>query len=172
MVALLRLVENERQVSASHQTFVSGLDRSRERALDLARRTHYWVYDPVARTFSPSKFVGYVGMSFDRYETASEGVNEGVKFDGGVTQRAIAQVLGEYEHDVELASELKSWVESRLGRGALDGIASDKWKFVRLPTAGVGGLAQLAGGWEGSEELIESLESARRDGGRAAPDLE
>lgn len=43
----------------------------------------------------------------------------------------------------------------------------------RLRKAGPeGGLASIAGGWEGSEELARSLEESPRRGHREVPDLE
>ncbi|HEX4417828.1 MAG TPA: hypothetical protein VH165_08010 [Kofleriaceae bacterium] len=141
-------------------------------AVDLIRRTQYWVYDPIAKTFSPSKFSGYVAMDFPHYVVARGGASSGAKFDGGVTQRAITQVLGDYRSDHELAQELEAWASSIFYQDVLEGIAPDKWRFVRLPATGAGGLAALAGGWEGSEELVESVLELRRGPGRTVPELD
>jgi hypothetical protein len=46
--------------------------------------------------------------------------------------------------------------------------SSGKWRFVRLAPTGMLGLAGIAGGWEGSEELVDSRSDARRRPGRAA----
>jgi hypothetical protein len=172
LVTALLLVEDERQISSSHRQFLLGSATHRALALSMIRRTRYWVYDPADRTFSPSKFSGYVAMNFSIYGSARTRHPGGVKFDGGVTRNAIARVLGPYEPDDELASELEAWVKSQFGAGALDGIERRKWSFVRLPPTGAHGLAALAGGWEGSEELVESLSEVRRTPGRAAPELE
>lgn len=134
----------------------------------------YWVYDPTTRTFSPSKFSGYAAMDFQRYSAAREGNATGVKFDTGVTQRAITQVLGgeSPRQDHELAKALEEWAESIFEDFVLADIDQDKWRFVQLPLAGAGGLASLAGGWEGSDELVEIVQGLRRTPGRAAPDME
>jgi hypothetical protein len=110
-------------------------------------------------------------MDFQRYDAARGGNSTGVKFDGGVTQRAITQVLGDYERDDELAHDLASWVESIFGDNVLKDIDPSKWRFVQLPAAGAGGLAALAGGWEGSDELVEILRRVERTPGRTPPDV-
>lgn len=46
-------------------------------------------------------------------------------------------------------------------------------RLARLRAAGPeGGLASLAGGWDGSEELVGLLEDRRRVGRRGAPTIE
>lgn len=167
----LEVVEEPRQVAASHANFARGLTRAKRRAISLLRRTWYWIYDPATRTFSPSKFSGYVAMDFSRYEAAARGHREGAKFDGFITQQAIARVLGDYLPDAELTQELLAWAQSMFGTDVLEGIDVSKWRFVRLPSSG-GGLAALAGGWEGSDELVDDLANARRSPGRSVPDLD
>jgi hypothetical protein len=168
----LVLVEDPRDVAASHRTFVRELSRSKNLAIDLIRRTRYWVHEPVTNTFSPSKFSGYVAMDFQRYDAAREGDSIGVKFDGGVTQRAITQVLGDYQPDAELTRKLQDWAQETFGAQVLEGIDPAKWRFVRLPSVGPGGLAALAGGWEGSDELVDGILELRRSPGRAVPELD
>lgn len=172
MKRALATVEDVRGISASHERFIRELPRARTPARDMVRRTRYWVYDPATRTFSPSKFSGYVAMDFQRYRAAYAGHLHGVKFDGGVTQQAITEILGDYEVDPELARELEAWAQSVLGPDIFDKIDHDKWRFVRLPVAGVGGLAALAGGWEGSDELVDDVLGARRTAGRRPPELD
>jgi hypothetical protein len=169
----LRLVEDRRQIAASHASFCRELGSAKEDALDMVRRTHYWVYDPVTRSFSTSKFSGYVGMDFRRYGTAGDReLTRGARFQGTLARLAISRTLGEqYVPDTALARELGAWIEKQFGAGALVGIDRGKWRFVRLPVSGAGGLATLAGGWEGSDELVEVLESVRRTPGRPGPDL-
>ncbi len=168
----LALVDNPREVAASHRTFVHDLPGSKQLAKDLIRRTQYWVYDPMAKTFSPSKFSGYAAMNFQRYVAARAGSSSGTKFDSGVAQRAITQTLGDYQPDRQLAEELETWTVSVFGEHVLDDIDPAKWRFVRLPASGTGGLAALAGGWEGSDELVETVMDLRRSAGRAAPEME
>jgi hypothetical protein len=170
--AHLDVVVDPRQIEASHRSFIKGLARARARATKLVRRTWYWVYDPATETFSPSKFTGYVAMDFVRYEAAANANYEGAKFDGWISQNAIASVLGEYAADASLAIKLKAWAQSVLGPHALEGIDPSKWRFVSLPVHGVGGLAALAGGWEGSEELVEAMRDARSPLVRTPPAMD
>jgi len=166
----LALVDNPREIATSHLNFIRDLAKERKAAKDLVRRTHYWVYDVTTKTFSPSKFSGYISMDFQRYNAARKN-STGAKFDGGVTQRAITKVLGDYQPDDELARELERWAQSILGEEVLEGIDSEKWCFVRLPTIGMSGLAALAGGWEGSDDLVETVLALRRTPGRVAPEM-
>ena len=172
MISKLALVDDPVQISASHENFRRGLTRDADRALDMVRRTHYWVYDPSTRTFSPSKFSGYVAMDFPRYRAAYAGQLRGARFQGTLSRQAITHALGEdYQADADLTLELEAWIALMLGPDALMGIDRGKWRFVRLPTVGVGGLAALAGGWEGSDELVDALSEARRSPGGTPPDL-
>jgi hypothetical protein len=51
--------------------------------------------------------------------------------------------------------------------------AEDAERLERLRAAGPeGGLASLAGGWEGSEDLAATISEVRRRGRRAPPALE
>lgn len=51
--------------------------------------------------------------------------------------------------------------------------AEDLKTLERLRAAGPqGGLASIAGGWEGSEEIVAAIEAAPRRGRRAIPDLD
>jgi hypothetical protein len=168
----LVLVEDPRDVATSHRAFVRDLSRSKNLAVDLVRRTRYWVYEPTTNTFSPSKFSGYVAMDFQRYDAARGGDSIGAKFDGGITQRAITQVLGDYQPDAELTRRLEAWAREVFGEHVLEGIETAKWRFVRLPAVGPGGLAALAGGWEGSDELVNGILELRRSPGRLVPEME
>ena len=174
-IVQLALVQDRREVAASHRAFVRDMVADQALAIDLIRRTQYWVYEPVSKTFSPSKFSGYVGMDFPRYDAARRGRTAGVKFDGGITQQAITAVLGDYQPDPELGTQLERWAESTFGRDVLDGIDANKWRFTRLPVSGSGGLAAIAGGWEGSEELVEAVADVReprRASSRPAPEID
>jgi hypothetical protein len=124
-------------------------------------------------------------MDFPHYIAAREGRSSGSKFDSGVTQRAISQILGEYQRDDNLANALEDWAYTLFRvenvkdvndvndvKDVLADIDRDKWRFVQLPATGVGGLAALAGGWEGSDDLVETVLALRRSAGRDAPDME
>lgn len=115
-------------------------------------------------------------MDFPHYIAAREGRSSGSKFDGGITQRAISQILGEYQRDDNLANALEDWAHTLFEVEDVDDVLADidrdKWRFVQLPASGVGGLAALAGGWEGSDDLVETVLALRRSAGRDAPEME
>jgi hypothetical protein len=91
-------------------------------------------YDPGTESFGPSKFVGFGGMSFDRYIRAVAGDSEGARFDGGVTQAAISKALGaSYREDGTLLARLEAWGMERFGPDAFGGADPGKWRFVSLP---------------------------------------
>src|SRR5262245_50244810 len=146
----LVLVESAREIAASHRAFNNDLLRWKDLARDLVRRMQYWVYDPATNTFSPTKFSGYAAMDFQRYSAAREGNTTGVKFDSVITQRAITHALGGEapRQDDDLAKALQEWAESIFEDYVVADIDHEKWRFVRLPVGGSGGLAALAGGWE------------------------
>jgi hypothetical protein len=171
MLETLRLATASQEVARSHASFVAGMATSEALALDLIRRTRYWVFDPATTTFSPSKFVGYVGMDFQRYDAIREEGNRGDKFDGGLTHQTIAAVVGPYAADATLAAALARWVTSHFGPAALVGIARAKWRFVRLPATSRG-LLGVAGGWDGSDELADAIAAHQRTTGRPPPDLD
>jgi hypothetical protein len=168
----LTLVSDAAQIASSHQRFVNHAAGEAVMALGIIRRTQYWIFDPKDRSFSPSKFSGYAAMDFARYDAAREHGSSGATFDGGLTQRTISAILGDYQVDPELSAELDVWVERRFGAGSLEGINRRKWRFARLSDASSGGLVGLAGGWEGSEELVEAIAALPRNGARSIPDLD
>jgi hypothetical protein len=117
----LRSVESPPDVRLNVETFNSEAARYFERAARLLQETTYWVYDPAAESFGPSKFVGFVEMSFDRYLRAVAGDWEGARFDGGVTQAAISSALGTpYRDDETLRSRLQAWGVDRFGAETLN----------------------------------------------------
>jgi len=126
----------------------------------------------MTKTFSLSKFRGYVAMNFQCYMAARAGSSSGGKFDSGIAQRAITQTLGDHQPDSQIAEELETWTVSVFGEHVLDDIDPAKWRFVRLPASGTGDLAALAGGWEGSDELVDTVMDLRRSAGRTAPEME
>lgn len=51
--------------------------------------------------------------------------------------------------------------------------ADDVEQLERLRAAGPeGGLASVAGGWEGSDELVDRIAESSRDGSRSVPSLD
>lgn len=84
----------------------------------------------------------------------------------------------------EAKSQLSTWVRSaehgqavvitRRGKPVAALVpATDLEQLARLRAAGPqAGLAGLAGGWEGSDQLVESLEQLKRSSSRALPVLD
>ncbi|MFZ5895561.1 MAG: hypothetical protein ACOY0T_31175 [Myxococcota bacterium] len=102
-------------------------------ARDLARTTHYWVFDPSAATFGPSKFVGYTGLDPAAYETALAGDFDGARFDGNVTRKAIESALQhQFQSDDVLSGRLVAWGEALFGEDVFEGLDTSKWRFVTL----------------------------------------
>lgn len=137
----------------------------------LIRRTRYIVFDPRTGEFAPSKWAGFVGMDLARYAAARDNQSQGAAFDGTVAQRAIATAVGPWQSDKALSLRFAAWAEQRWGAAILTGVDRSKWQFVTLPNA-AGGLMAVAGGWEGSDELVEITLSIRRTSGRKGPSLD
>ena len=132
----LKLVKNERDIRESGQRFNLACRDHEHRATSTIRQTSFWIYDPATGTFGPSKFVGFRGMDFPKYERAVNGEWTGDRFDGGVTWKAIARVLDQdFAHDQEHHDGLVAWAEDLFGVGSLDGIDRSKWRFVKLGDA-------------------------------------
>lgn len=121
------------EIRQSLLSFNNQAGSHRERGCSLVRQTTYWVYDARQRAFGPNKFVAYRNMTFDRYENALHGNFYGAPFDGHAARLAIEGILGSYEVDDLLTSQLVRWAESLFFVGVLDGIRGDKWRFVSLP---------------------------------------
>jgi hypothetical protein len=135
MANLLQLVRSAADVRLNVETFNNEAARYYDRASRLLRETTYWVYDPISELFGPSKFVGFIEMSFERYLRAVAGDSEGMRFDGGVTQAAISSALGtSYREEETLRARLETWGVERFGPDAFGGADRQKWQFVSLPS--------------------------------------
>ena len=133
---VLQIVQSSADERLNVETFNNEAARYYDRAARLLRETTYWVYDPTAEWFGPSKFLGFAEMSFDRYIRAGTGDSEGARFDGGLTQAAISSALGtSYREDENLRARLESWGVERFGPDAFGGADRQKWRFVSLPPA-------------------------------------
>jgi hypothetical protein len=128
----LRIVESKEDLRQAIITFNQEATQNPDRTRKILSQTWYWVWDAESNAFGPSKFVGYRGMNFERYEAANHRESIGAVFNGSVTHRAIEAILGPYDTDSQLKDLLKQWAESLAGVGLLDGVDEDKWKFVRL----------------------------------------
>jgi hypothetical protein len=113
-------------------------DENRSRALNLLTSTTFWVYDPDAEQFGPSKFVGLARMEFGAYETERIGVS------GAETRRAIERALDDvFISRPAWRSRLREWGKGLLGEAGFGGADASKWKFTSLRSKSASG-ADLA----------------------------
>lgn len=134
MPTTLLPIHSPTQIRSNIATFNREAIKHRDRAINLLRSTRYWVYDPTINAFGPSKFVGYVDMTFKEYEAAHLGESDGAAFDGGVTHDAIVKVLGtEYAPNRSMRERLLTWGVKLLGADAFGGAEPNKWHFMTLP---------------------------------------
>jgi hypothetical protein len=132
MEPVLRTVPSEREIRDAITTF-NEIAPSWAYAKELTRATTYWVFDPVAGTFGPSKFVGYAGLSARAYRSALNGHASGAAFGGGTTKRAIEKVTGKpFKSNADLSMKLGAWADALLGPDALVGVDQTKWRFAKL----------------------------------------
>ena len=126
----LKYVHHRKDIQDSLDTFNRDSRQNLDLARDLLHRTDYWVYDPIAKTFGPSKFVAFQNMNFSDYSAARK--SHGYKFDGHRTQKEIAKILGAYTKNSQLSPELIRWGQSLLGTDIFVGIDQSNWKFISL----------------------------------------
>jgi len=141
---MLRLVSTATEVLNSLKQFNNG---TREDYAGIRRtfaKTEYWVYDPGSKLFAPAKFAGYVGMTFEGYQLATDGNAEksGALFGGYLTWPAIEKAIKEniaiqqpvsFQHDRMLADRLPAWGVGLLGVNPFKSVNQEKWKFITLP---------------------------------------
>lgn len=129
---LLAAVSTAEDVRESLVHFAAAAAARPARTLSLVRSTRYWVHDPVSGIFGPSKFLGYVGMDFSRYEWAIHA--QPTNFDGHKSQLAIVKALGgKYRTDALVANALRDYFQNLLGPGVFDRVDEAKWQFIDLP---------------------------------------
>jgi hypothetical protein len=129
----LKLVATPDQVRQSMASFNAEAYSYPARVLSLLHQTTYFVYDDDTQCFGPAKYVGFVEMSFAKYEEALNRDHTGAPFDGFATRRAIESAVSTaFAPDEHLRSKLKLWAESLFGPGALEGVDETKWAFVRV----------------------------------------
>jgi hypothetical protein len=132
----LRLVVSPAEVRRATWQFNAGAKDSKQLALDIVRRTDYWVYDRENEMFGPAKFVGFAHMEFESYQQARDGKLTGDSFDGHSTMNALSRVLGNnFKPNNDMNRLLLSWGESLLGKGCFSGIDQKKWAFAQLPVS-------------------------------------
>ena len=88
--------------------------------------------------------------------------------------KSVAEVKATFSEQVRSAERGEPVVITRHGKPVAALVpAQDLDALLRLRAAGPdGGLASVAGGWEGSEELVEILETSSRVGRRATASLD
>jgi hypothetical protein len=131
-VALLTFVSGRRDIRGSLRTFNAATRENGHLARSLLRYTRYWVYDSGSGSFGPSKFVGFRGMSFDKYARAREGGWAGDRFSGHRARVAIERILGSYHRSSQLSARLVMWGQSLLGDDVFDDVNRYKWMFTSL----------------------------------------
>lgn len=128
----LQLVKEVDEIRQNIRRFCSGIEQNMSRAESLAKQTTFWTYDAERDLFGPAKFVGYRGMDFARYESATNGGSTGVAFDGHVTKKGIEQAVGPFIASSELMDRLEDWISVQIGEDVVAGINKDKWRFIEL----------------------------------------
>lgn len=88
--------------------------------------------------------------------------------------RSVVEAKARFSQCLRLAEDGEPVVLTRHGRRVAALVPLDLYEEAeRLRAAGpAGGLASLAGGWEGSEEVAEKALAYDRSAGRAAPELD
>jgi hypothetical protein len=156
----LRLVASSEEICANVSAFHTEARSAPNRAQSLLRQTTYWVCDRVKGAFGPAKFVGFAGMSLDRYAEANAGRLTGDVFDGHRTRTAIERVLGcDFAPSRERADDLVRWGEALFGKGAFGNADRTKWSFVTLGSDTVNSLP--AHGHTTIEQAYRRLRDAR-----------
>jgi prevent-host-death family protein len=90
-----------------------------------------------------------------------------------VPKVSVAEVKAHFSDWVKEAEAGEPVIITRHGKPVVALVpANDVEQLLRLRSAGPEkGLASLAGGWEGSEELVDRLTRIRRTGPRVVPEL-
>ena len=131
---ILVKVKSPQDVLKNIKTFNDNCSKFSDRAENIIRKTIYWVFEPKEKTFCPSKFAGYMDMSFSTYEEALKENYSGVKFDGNVTKIAIEKALDKkYSSNKRLVNLLSQWGNNYFGTDIFSGIDISGWKFIKLP---------------------------------------
>lgn len=91
-----------------------------------------------------------------------------------VRSLSVAEAKATLSEQIRSAESGKPVIITRHGKAVAALVAAEEVETLRrLRAAGPeGGLASIAGGWEGSEELVEALEKSDRSGPRATADLD
>lgn len=121
-----------REILNSVDTFNIEIPFNQELAIDLSRRTSYWVYDSEKDQFCPSKFVAFKGMDFKIYDKAryTPKRTRGV-FNGKRTRTEISKIIEkQYHSNDDLSLKLMDWAIQRFSRDIFKGISKEKWKFI------------------------------------------
>ena len=85
----------------------------------------------------------------------------------------VAEAKARFAECLRDAEEGRPVLITRHGRHVAAVVSLDDYEqLARLRSAGPGaGLAGVAGGWKGSEELVEAMAQSRRTAGRRTPKL-
>ena len=128
----LAVVREADSISTNILRFNEDAPENADRARRMLAQTTYWVFDPETALFGPSKFCGYEGMTFARYEAAGHGELGGNSFDGTTSRTAIERALGRaYTARAASHARLAAWADD-LSPGSLERVDTAKWKFLSL----------------------------------------
>jgi hypothetical protein len=96
----LRVVESKEELRQGIVTFNQEAKHNPDRTRKILSQTWYWIWDADSSTFGPSKFVGYRGMNFVRYEAANQQGSVDPVFDGGVTHLGDSNLANSRRHSL------------------------------------------------------------------------
>lgn len=91
-----------------------------------------------------------------------------------MSDRTVSEVKAKFSEYVRAAEHGHPVIITRHGQAVAALVGADELEALqRLRAAGPeGGLASIAGGWEGSDELVRIMEASPRVGSRDAPILD
>jgi len=126
-------VNSKAEIRQSLLNFNAGPGIDKNRRETLLRQTSYWVFDGKSQTFGPSKFVGFVDMTFPIYEDGIKGRWEIKRFYGGGTKKAIERALNKkFARDPKLSVDLEDWGTRISHEKVFNGVDHGKWQFITL----------------------------------------
>jgi hypothetical protein len=130
MPNVLQPVQSPADVRMNVETFNSEAPRFYERAARRLRETTYWVYDPATEGFGPSRFLGFGGLSVDRYVRGLAGIQKARHSTALSHRRPFPRALGaSYREDAARRARLEGWGVARFGPDAFGGTDPQKWRF-------------------------------------------
>lgn len=131
----ISIVQGKKALRRSIAQFHAMAQNNQDLAIDLIRKSSYFVFDPEQQCYGASKFVAWTGMNEDLYQKArkKEIRLPEKKFCGNATRKHIEDLLEKKYIPVQREHQyLIQWAESLFGKGILKGIMQEKWKFLSI----------------------------------------